>query len=235
MKRIFDMLVAVCGLIVTFPILLAVIVIIWSQDFRMPFYIAPRVGLGGGLFRMVKLRSMVVNADRSGVNSTSVTDNRITPIGYFVRKYKLDELTQLWNVLLGDMSVVGPRPNVVSGVAIYTEAERKLLSVRPGITDLASIVFADEGEILRDSPDPDGEYDRLIRPWKSRLGLLYVENCSFWLDAELIGVTALALFSRQTGLRRVQSIVRRLGADAALVAVSGRAVELIPTIPPGIE
>lgn len=235
MKRIFDILIAVCGLVATFPILLPVVVIIWLQDFRMPFYIAPRVGLGGGLFRMVKLRSMVVDADRSGVNSTSVTDNRITPIGYFVRKYKLDELTQLWNVLLGDMSVVGPRPNVVSGVAIYTEAERKLLSVRPGITDIASIVFADEGEILRDSSDPDGEYDRLIRPWKSRLGLLYIENCSLWLDAELIGVTTLALFSRQTGLRRVQSIVRRLGADVSLVAVSGRAVELTPAIPPSID
>ena len=103
-------------------------------------------------FRMVKLRSMVINADASGVNSTSNTDTRITAVGRFIRKFKLDELMQLWNVLIGDMSLVGPRPNVRSETDMYTPVERKLLTVRPGITDLASIVFSDEGEILSRSP-----------------------------------------------------------------------------------
>src|SRR6185312_1631464 len=166
-------------------------------DFGSPFYIATRVGLAGRPFRMIKFRSMVLKADRSGVTSTSATDARITPVGRLVRKCKLDELVQLWNVLIGEMSLVGPRPNVPSGVAVYTAEELGLLEVKPGITDFASIVFADEGDILSGRPDPDLAYDQLIRPWKSRLGLFYIGKRSLSLDCKVILLTLLALVSRR--------------------------------------
>src|SRR3990172_2149393 len=195
-KRLFDIVASFFGLILTSQILAPVMIAVWLQDFHSPFYIAPRVGRGGRLFRMVKLRSMVVRADKTGVDSTSANDPRITSVGRFIRRYKLDELSQLWNVLKGDMSLVGPRPQVDRDVALYTDVERRLLSVQPGITDISSIVFADEGEILKDSQDPDLDYNQLIRPWKSRLGLLYIERHSIFLDLQLIGLTVLAILSR---------------------------------------
>ena len=134
-------------------------ILIWIHDFHSPFYIAPRVGKSGQVFNMVKLRSMVVHADKTGVDSTSSSDPRITPIGHIVRKFKLDEFTQLWNVLKGDMSLVGPRPNVKRETDLYTRVEKGLLSVCPGITDFSSIVFSDENEMLRDSKDPDIDYN----------------------------------------------------------------------------
>jgi lipopolysaccharide/colanic/teichoic acid biosynthesis glycosyltransferase len=158
MKRVFDFILAFIGLILSSPILLPVIFLIWIQDWNSPFYIAPRVGKGEKPFKMLKLRSMIMNADKTGVDSTSSNDKRITGVGKFIRKYKLDELSQLWNVLIGDMSLVGPRPNVKRETDLYTIEEKKLLIVRPGITDFSSIVFSDEGEILKDQIDPDIAY-----------------------------------------------------------------------------
>jgi lipopolysaccharide/colanic/teichoic acid biosynthesis glycosyltransferase len=235
MKRLFDVVVSLAGLIVAAPVLVPVCILIWLQDFASPFYIAPRVGKNGKIFKMVKLRSMVMNADKSGVDSTGANDRRITPIGKFVRSYKLDELAQLWNVLKGDMSLVGPRPNVQREVNIYTDAERRLLSVRPGITDISSIVFADEGDILKDSLDPDIDYNQLIRPWKSRLGLLYVENRSVPLDIKLIFLTILAVISREKALAGVQKVLSELGADERIKRVARRQERLTPFPPPGAE
>ena len=120
MKRLFDIIASASGLIIMSPVLLGFMLLIWLQDYHSPFYVAPRVGRKGRVFRMVKLRSMIVGADKMGVDSTSAADERITWIGRFVRKYKLDEFSQLWNVLKGDMSLVGPRPNVEREVALYT-------------------------------------------------------------------------------------------------------------------
>lgn len=233
MKRVFDLIVSAVGLILTSPILVPVIIAIWLQDFNSPFYVAPRVGKDGRIFSMVKLRSMVVRADKSGVDSTSAQDSRITPVGKFVRKYKLDELSQLWNVLKGDMSLVGPRPQVQRDVAIYTDAEKHLLTVKPGITDISSIVFSDEGDILKDSKDPDLDYNRLIRPWKSRLGLLYIDNQSLFLDIRLIFWTAVAILSRERALAGIQGILEGLGTDEATKRVARRDTELRPFPPPG--
>lgn len=233
MKRLFDCVVAATALLILAPVLLIVMLLVWLQDRHSPLYIAPRVGRDGVVFDMVKLRSMIVGADRSGVESTAATDRRITPLGHFIRRYKLDELGQLWNVLVGDMSLVGPRPNTLAGTEIYTDAERRLLSVRPGITDFASIVFADEGEILRDRSDPDRAYDELIRPWKSRLGLFYIEHRSLALDLRLIAYTALAIVSRRRALERVVQLLRQSGADEAIIAVARRATPLTPAAPPG--
>lgn len=234
LKRLIDMVVSAVGLLFALPILLPVMFLIWRHDRHPPFYVAPRVGKGGYIFRMVKLRSMSVNADRSGVDSTSGDDPRIIPIGRFIRRYKLDELTQLWNVLKGDMSLVGPRPNVKRETDLYTDEERQLLSVKPGITDLASIVFSDEGDILRDKPDPDIAYNQLIRPWKSRLGIFYVDRRTVLLDMQLILLTMLAIFHRRAALHCVQGILDKRGADRELVRVSGRKEILMPCPPPGM-
>ena len=233
MKRVFDVLCSSVGLLVLSPPIWFFMLLIWLQDFKNPLYIAPRVGRNGRPFRMIKLRSMVANADKTGVDSTTSDDKRITWVGHIIRRYKLDEFSQLWNVLKGDMSLVGPRPNVKKGVDLYTPEERRLLNVRPGITDLSSIVFSDEGQILEGSDDPDLEYDRLIRPWKSRLGLFYVNNHKCFLDIKIIVLTVIALVSKKRALDGVQKILNSLGADSQLKRVSARHEELVPFHPPG--
>ena len=207
--------------------------VIWMQDGRSPFYIALRAARGGGTFRMVKLRSMVVNADKIGGSSTSLTDPRITRVGRLIRAYKLDELIQLWNVLKGEMSLVGPRPQVVYDAGLYTDEEKRMLDAFPGITDPASIVFADEGKILEGSANPGLLYNQIIRPWKSRLALLYIENRNFSVDVWLILLTLVAIASRETALQGVQRILRRWGADPALLRAARRDESLRSYPPPG--
>ena len=232
-KRLVDILASLLGLLVTSPILLPVIFLIWKEDKKSPFYIAPRSGKNGSIFKMVKLRSMIVDADKTGVDSTSNNDKRITAIGHKIRKYKLDELIQLWNVLKGDMSLVGPRPNVKTETDLYTNVERELLSIRPGITDFSSIVFSDEAEILEGKEDPDLAYNQLIRPWKSRLGLAYIKNQSFLLDLQLIFYTVVAIISKPRALIWVVKKLNNLGVDADTMKVSKRDVHLFPFPPPG--
>lgn len=233
MKRLFDIVISTLGLLVAAPVLLPVMFLIWKQDRHSPFYVAPRVGRNGLAFNMVKLRSMVVNADKSGVDSTGVDDSRITSVGHFIRRYKLDELTQLWNVLKGDMSLVGPRPNVKRETDLYTLAEQQLLTVKPGITDFASIVFSDEGDILKDQVDPDIAYNQLIRPGKSRLGLFYIEHNNLMLDIQLCLLTLVAIPLRGRALLTIQSILHRLGADSSLCELATRQRPLTPQPPPG--
>lgn len=228
MKRAFDLSIGTMGLLLFSPILLFFILLVWLQDRKSPFYIAPRIGLDGTPFKMIKLRSMTAGADRTGVESTAADDSRITRVGHMIRHYKLDELSQLINVVKGEMSLVGPRPNVQSDVDLYTDEEEKLLTVKPGITDLASIVFADEGEILRGSSDPDLDYKRLIKPWKSRLALLYIEKSSIPLDLRILYLTALTTFSRRRALRGVERTLRVLDADDDLIGVARRDRELCP-------
>ena len=171
-KRLFDFILALVLIVIFSPVLILFSFLIWMQDWHSPFYVAPRVGRKEKIFKMIKFRSMVVNADKSGVDSTSANDSRITLLGNFIRKYKIDELPNFFNIIMGEMSFVGPRPNVKRETDLYTNVEKQLLTVRPGITDFASIVFSDEGDILEGSKDPDLDYNQLIRPWKSRLGFI---------------------------------------------------------------
>ena len=196
-KRLTDILLSISLLIFISPILFIFSFLIWLDDKSNPIYVAKRIGKDGKEFNFYKLRSMIINADASGVDSTSVSDIRITSIGKLIRKFKIDELPQLWHVVIGNMSLVGPRPNVWNDVKIYTEEEKKLLSVKPGITDFSSIIFSDEGEILSKFEDPDLKYNQLIRPWKSRLGLFYIKKRSFILDTLLISVTLIAIFKKE--------------------------------------
>lgn len=233
MKRTVDFLISLAGLTFLSPLLLVVLFLVYRQDHKSPFYIGQRVARGGGTFGMVKIRSMVAGADKTGVESTGASDMRITSIGHFIRRYKIDEVSQLWNVLIGDMSLVGPRPNTLNGVSVYTEEEKRLCSVRPGITDLSSIIFSDEGDILKDAPDPDAAYDVLIRPWKSRLGLLYIDNQSTILDLRIIYITFVAIASKQKALAKVIAILVDLECDPQLIEICRRNRPLEPATPPG--
>ena len=234
-KRLVDILASFFGLLFFSPILLPAMFLIWKEDKKSPFYVRPRLGKNGKSFKIIKLRSMEVDADKSGVVSSSGSDMRITPIGHKVRKYKLDELIQLWNVLIGDMSLVGPRPNVKDETDLYTNVEKELFSVRPGITDFSSIVFSDEGDILKGKDNPDLVYNQLIRPWKSRLGLIYIKNQSFLLDIKMIIYTLVEIFSKQRALNWVVSQLKLMNADSNVVSISKREEELYPFPPPGID
>jgi len=234
LKRIFDIVVSIIALVLTSPFLLASMFLVWLQDRASPFYLARRVALGGGYFTMIKIRSMVVRADTTGVNSTGAHDQRITRVGHFIRKFKIDELSQFINVLVGDMSVVGPRPNTWSwGVELYTEAEQKILSVRPGITDLSSIVFSDEGDILNGAENPDLLYNQIIRPWKSRLALWYIEKMSLSLDIRICWLTAVAIVNKQQALNGVIALLEKRGADPDLIEICRRERDLPAAPPPG--
>ena len=235
MKRIFDIIFSFLGIVIIAIPLLVIIFIVWCGDFSSPLYISNRVGKDGKLFKMYKLRSMIPNADTSNVNSTSLNDQRITKVGKIIRKYKFDEGMQLLNVLLGDMSVVGPRPNILTETQMYTDEENKLLNIKPGITDFSSIVFSDEADILEHSNDPDLSYNQLIRPWKSRLGIIYIEYRSFFLDIQIIFYTLIALIRKDIALNWIGEKLESFKSNQQIIDVSLRREKLYPFPPPGSE
>ena len=179
------------------PFILIILILIYISDFGNPFYFSERLGILEQKFKMIKFRSMVIDADKSKVFSTKENDNRITKLGAILRKYKLDELPQIINVILGDMNIVGPRPNVVSELKYYDEYERKIFNVKPGITDISSIIFNDESKILENSRDPDQDYRDLIHPWKIVLGLVYIKERTIMLDIKIIFLTLISLFNKK--------------------------------------
>jgi lipopolysaccharide/colanic/teichoic acid biosynthesis glycosyltransferase/nucleoside-diphosphate-sugar epimerase len=235
MKRAFDFIAALCGLAALSPILALIALAVWLEDRQSPWFRGMRAGRGGRRFRMVKFRTMIPDAWKSGVSSTACGDARITRVGNILRRAKLDELPQLWNVLTGGMSLVGPRPQVDPEVALYTSEEQRLLDARPGVTDLASIVFADEGEILAGAADPDLYYRERIRPWKSRLGLLYVERQSPSVDLRILALTFLAAVSRKRALAGVARMLDSWTADPLLRRMAAREEPLLAWPPPGDE
>ncbi len=186
LKRTFDILASGLGLILVSPIF--IVLAIWIRiDSQGPvFYRQVRVGRGNKDFRLFKFRSMRVGADKQGLITIGGRDPRVTRSGYFIRKYKLDELPQLINVFLGDMSLVGPRPEVRKYVDMYTEEQLHVLDVRPGITDAASIAYRNENELLEQAENPDQYYIDVIMPDKLRINLEYVNHHSFWGDIRLI-------------------------------------------------
>lgn len=194
-KRATDILASAFGLLLVAPLLLALAVWIKLDSPGPVFYRGRRIGWHGREFRIFKFRSMVMNADKIGGPTTSDDDPRVTRSGRFIRKYKADELAQLLNIFLGDMSLVGPRPDVPSEIGKLNAEERRLiLAVRPGLTDYASIEFHNEGEIVKGHADPHAAYERLIRPRKIELQQKYVRERSFLLDLKLIFRTFATLF-----------------------------------------
>ena len=235
MKRVFDFFLSFFGLIILSPLILIFFILIWLQDFKNPFYIASRVGINGIPFNMIKFRSMIIDASASGVDSTASNDKRITAIGKIVRKFKIDEIPQLFNVMIGEMSFVGPRPNVESETRMYSKEEQRILSVKPGITDFSSIVFSDEGDILEGSDDPDLKYNQIIRPWKSRLALLYIDNRTLMIDIKIIIWTVLGVFSKKYVLKNITNFLKSIKSDNLLIEVCKRVEEPIAFHPPGFN
>jgi lipopolysaccharide/colanic/teichoic acid biosynthesis glycosyltransferase len=232
-KRLFDLAVALTLFVITFPIMALAMLLIVLHDGKWPLYSPLRTGRGGRMFHMHKLRSMVIDADKTKMDTTSTHDARVTPVGRWLRRFKLDELPQLWNVLVGDISLVGPRPQIDREVALYTDVEKRLLSVRPGVTDFSSIVFSDLAEIVAPYPDANIAYNQLVRPWKSRLGLFYIDHSSLALDMALLCLTALAVVSRPHALKGVVKLLERYQASPELIAVCRRDKSLVPTPPLG--
>lgn len=193
MIRFFDFILSLVGLVVLAPIF--IVLAIWIKiDSKGPvFYKQVRVGKNSIDFELFKFRSMVVGADKKGLITVGGRDPRITHSGYFIRKYKLDELPQLINVLVGDMSLVGPRPEVRKYVELYTDEQQKVLSVKPGITDYASIEYVDENEILGKSSDPEKVYIEEIMPEKIKYNMKYINNKSLFEYFKIILLTVLKI------------------------------------------
>lgn len=193
LKRLFDIIFSFLGLLILWPLFLVVAFLIKRDCVGPVFYRGQRIGRFGKKFKIYKFRTMVKNAEKIGGSTASEDDLRITKIGKFLRKYKIDELPQLINVLKGEMSFVGPRPEVEEVVKMYNQEEKKLLEIRPGITDYASLKFSNEGEIVKGNKDPHQIYLEKIWPEKKRLGLEYVKNNSLWIDLKIIFKTIKSL------------------------------------------
>jgi lipopolysaccharide/colanic/teichoic acid biosynthesis glycosyltransferase len=197
MKRLFDFIVSLTGLIFLSPLMVILGLLILATMGWPVFYRQERVGRFGRRFKIIKFRSMVKEAERQGPAFTTGGDPRITPVGRFLRKYKLDELPQLVNVIVGDMAIVGPRPEVPEYVALYNDEQKQVLSVRPGLTDTASIVYRDEENVLARYEDSRKAYIEKIMPDKLRLNLAYIKKAGFRSDLALIFRTVKKLFWRR--------------------------------------
>lgn len=188
-KRMLDVVIAIVVVAMLTPLALVLALLIKLDSPGPVFFRQVRVGFHGRPFRIFKFRTMVVNADKLGGPSTTADDRRITRVGRWIRRFNLDELPQLMNVLKGEMSIVGPRPEVPQYVALFSEEEREILSVRPGITDWATLWIRDEGRFLAGSDDPERTYLEKIWPEKHRLALEYVRGRSLAVDFEIMGKT----------------------------------------------
>lgn len=196
MIRFFDVVFSVFAIVFLFPLLIIVYIIIIIESKGSGFYTQQRVGLNGVDFKLFKFRSMAVGSDKKGLITIGGNDARITKTGLFIRKFKIDELPQLFNVLIGDMSIVGPRPEVRKYVDLYTKGQRKVLNVKPGITDYASIEYVNENEILGKADDPHKMYIEEIMPAKIKLNIKYIENKSLKEYFNIIFLTFLKIVSK---------------------------------------
>ena len=203
LKRGFDIVFSFIGLLTLVPIFAYIGTKIKAEDGGPIFYRGIRSGRNGEPFRIYKFRTMIVDAEKLKIYSTSDDDPRITNLGRILRKYKLDELPQLINVFKGEMSFVGPRPEIINYTDLYTAQERAILSLSPGITDLATIWNSDEGALLKDSKNPDKDYLEKIRPEKIRLQLEYVKNQTFAKDLKIILLTIGIIISK--AVRKLES------------------------------
>lgn len=234
MKRTFDVTLCLLFLPAVTLLTLPFALLVFFQDRRWPLYRGERIGRSGSRFGLFKLRSMIVGADLAGIDAIAADDPRITTFGRWLRRTKIDELPQVWNVLIGDMSLVGHRPTCQREFAMYSAEEQRIFEMRPGLTGIATIIFSDAQELLRQTEDSDLSYHQLLRPWKSRFSLLYLEHQSLWLDLEIVLLTVLVLIHRPLALSGVTSLLRRLKADPQLIEIARRQSPLRPYPPPGL-
>jgi lipopolysaccharide/colanic/teichoic acid biosynthesis glycosyltransferase len=194
MIRFFDLIFSIFILLLFLPIGIVIAILIRIESKGSVFYSQVRIGKDEKQFKLLKFRSMLVNADKQGNLTVGAKDSRITRVGYVIRKFKLDEFPQFINVLLGQMSVVGPRPEVLEFVALYTAQQRKVLLVRPGITDEASLQYFEENKLLAGSEDPKKTYIDVVMPSKIAINLAYLENRTLLTDLTVVGKTILRIF-----------------------------------------
>jgi len=199
-----DVILSALMLLTFSPLLLLISIVVKITSPGPLFYLQDRVGQDGRIFKIIKFRSMAVDADRKGPGITRAGDPRVTKIGRFLRKLKLDELPQLWNVFRGDMSLVGPRPELPTYVAKYDSRQMRVLTVRPGITDTASIAYRWEEELLSESPTPELFYLEVILPKKLDLNLSYITRLSFAYDARVLIQTARSVLNLRTRKTRLK-------------------------------
>lgn len=193
LKRKTDIVLSLWGLILLSPLFLIIVLLILVDSGKPVLYRQPRTGKDGVPFDILKFRTMIVNADKSSLLTIGLHDNRITRVGYYLRKYKIDELPQLINVLKGEMSLVGPRPEVTKYTQLYTQQQKEALSVRPGITDPASILLKNENEMIAASSDPEKFYIEKLIPEKVSINLQYIERMSLKNDLRIIVKTLFAI------------------------------------------
>ncbi|MBK9283471.1 MAG: sugar transferase [Sphingobacteriaceae bacterium] len=189
MKRVFDILFSLCGIVILLPVFILILVLILLNDGWPVLYRQVRVGQCNQDFTLIKFRTMRKNSDLLGLLTVGGRDPRVTAIGYYLRKYKLDELPQLFNVLMGQMSLVGPRPEVRKYVQLYTDEQLKILNVKPGITDYASLEYYNENELLAKSANPEKTYIDEVMPAKLNLNKKYVEEAGVLIDLKIIFLT----------------------------------------------
>ncbi len=193
-KRIFDIVFSLLGLVVLSPFFVVLTILIKAESKGNIFYLQTRVGKNNKDFKIFKFRSMYQDADKNGLLTIGEKDSRVTRVGYYIRKYKLDEFAQLINVLKGEMSIVGPRPEVRKYVEMYNADQKRILLVKPGITDYASIEFSNENEILEQSQDPEKKYIEEIMPYKLNLGMKYINHNNTLIDFKIIFLTLKKIF-----------------------------------------
>lgn len=193
LKRLFDLFAVSLVLIILLPFFVLIGLLILLTSNGGIFYKQERVGLNSRPFNLYKFRTMKIGSDKKGLITVGEKDNRITPIGYYLRKYKLDEFPQLINILKNEMSIVGPRPEVARYVDLYTEEQRQVLKVKPGLTDLASLEFIDENKLLGEAENPEEVYVNKIMPEKLRLNLVYIKNNSLYEDVRIILTTVIRI------------------------------------------
>jgi len=232
-RHVLDYLISIPVVLLVIPVGLVALVTVFLEDRHNPVYTPKRVGRHGNSFNMFKIRTMIPNADCLNVDSTSVNDPHVTRVGGVIRAIKLDEILQFINVLAGSMCIVGPRPNVDREVALYTQKEQGLLTIRPGITDLSSIVFSDLGEILKNSRDPNLDYNQLVRPWKARLAMVYVDHGSIGMYLKIVWLTVVNIIDRKSALRGVVKVLERVNASEELISIAARKKQLKPHPPLG--
>jgi len=204
---ILNFLLALILTVFFLPLILFFSLLIYFEDKSNPFYLGVRVGQNFRLFKLYKLRSMQIR-ENVGFQSTSANDERISKVGKIIRSSKIDELPQIFNVIMGDINFVGPRPNVKDEVEKYLNVEKRLINYKPGITDFSSIVFSDEGEILKNSSDPDLGYNLYIRPRKNLLALLYFKDRNLVSDMYIILLTVINIFNRKSALKLIYNFMQ---------------------------
>jgi lipopolysaccharide/colanic/teichoic acid biosynthesis glycosyltransferase len=237
LKRSLDILISTALLLIALPIIVVFSLLIFLSDGSLPFYFSKRIGKNGKPFTLLKLRSMKPQADLSKVDTTIKDDPRITKVGSITRELKIDELPQFINVLKGDMSLVGPRPNVPREVALYSDEEKVMLSIRPGITDFASIIFSNLSERLAGFEDANLAYNQYIRPWKSELALLYCQKQTLKLDLSLLVLTGVSVVNQPYALRSTITMLEKYGynRDSQFTQIALNEMSLVAKAPPGFQ